>query len=94
MTWQAAKELEDEAQLCLKLDHPNCTYMLGYKATLDNGGLIQIMENCDNGSISDMYVKEGMRFDMQTAWRLARETAVGLSVLHKMGYMHRDIKSQ
>jgi serine/threonine protein kinase len=90
---QVAKELEEEAALCLKLDHPNCLYLLGYKSTADCGGPLQLWELCENGSIYDLYAKKNMRFDMSTALRLARESAAGFGALHQLGYMHRDIKS-
>ena len=87
------KETLDEVNFFLKLDHPNCHYLLGAKTTLDNGGIMLLTEICDKGSVYDFYGKAGKRFDMQTAWRLARECALGFDVIHDMGFMHRDIKS-
>ncbi len=90
---QVVKDLESECSLFLKLDHPNCHYLLGYKVTLDEGGPFQLTELCERGSVYDVYAQRGMKFDQPTAWRMARESALGLDVLHSMGYMHRDVKS-
>mmetsp|Transcript_2202 Transcript_2202/g.5081 ORF Transcript_2202/g.5081 Transcript_2202/m.5081 type:complete len:470 (+) Transcript_2202:1198-2607(+) len=87
------KDTMDEVKFFLMLDHPNCHYLLGAKTTLDNGGIMLLTEICEKGSIFDFYGKGGKRFDMQTAWRLARECAMGFAVIHDLGFMHRDIKS-
>mmetsp|Transcript_63233 Transcript_63233/g.144825 ORF Transcript_63233/g.144825 Transcript_63233/m.144825 type:complete len:720 (-) Transcript_63233:37-2196(-) len=92
-TDDTVKETVDEVNFFLKLDHPNCHYLLGAKTTLDNGGIMLLTEICEKGSIFDFYGKGGKRFDMQTAWRLARECAMGFAVIHDLGFMHRDIKS-
>jgi len=87
------KETLDEVNFFMKLDHPNCHYLLGAKTTLDNGGIMLLTEICDHGSLFDFYSKHGKRFDMRTAWRLAKECAQGFDVIHDLGFMHRDIKS-
>mmetsp|Transcript_29477 Transcript_29477/g.70910 ORF Transcript_29477/g.70910 Transcript_29477/m.70910 type:complete len:710 (-) Transcript_29477:333-2462(-) len=87
------KETLDEVNFFMLLDHPNCHYLLGAKTTIDNGGILLLTEICDNGSIYDFYGKFGKRFDLRTAWRIAKECALGFSVIHGLGYMHRDIKS-
>ena len=76
-----SKELVDETlaevDFFVKLDHPNCHYLLGYKTTLDNGGIMLLTEICELGSIYDFYGKEGKKFCKSTAWRLGRECALG-----------------
>lgn len=37
--------------------------------------------------------KKRMEFDLASKWRIARECAVGLSVLHRQNVVHRDVKS-
>mmetsp|Transcript_68556 Transcript_68556/g.142951 ORF Transcript_68556/g.142951 Transcript_68556/m.142951 type:complete len:708 (+) Transcript_68556:11-2134(+) len=90
---ETVKETIYEVNFFTQLDHPNCHYLLGSKTSLDNGGIILLTEVCDNGSLFEFYGKTGKRFDNPTAWRLARECAVGFMIIHGMGYMHRDIKS-
>ena len=34
-----------------------------------------------------------VKFDQRTAWRIAIECASGLQAVHKLAYMHRDVKS-
>jgi serine/threonine protein kinase len=48
---------------------------------------------CENGSLFDLYCTKGKRFDVHTALRLGKECASGLAEIHRLGYMHRDIKS-
>lgn len=87
------KETLDEVEFFMKLDHPNCHYMLGSKTTLEDGGIMLLTEVCEMGSIFDKYNKENVVFDLATALRLTRECALGFEHIHSMGYMHRDIKS-
>ena len=87
------KETQEEVRFFLKLDHPNCHYLLGAKTTLEDGGILLLTEVCDHGSLFDCYSKEGKTFDLPTSWRIAKECATGLKVIHELGFMHRDIKS-
>lgn len=87
------QETQEEVRFFLKLDHPNCHYLLGAKTTLENGGIMLLTEVCDNGSLFDCYSKSGVKFDNPTAWRIAKECASGFKVIHELGFMHRDIKS-
>lgn len=63
------------------------------KQTLDHGGILMLTEICESGSLFDMYCQKSIRFDMPTAWRIAKECASGMEAIHAIGYMHRDIKS-
>ncbi|EKX44625.1 hypothetical protein GUITHDRAFT_71999 [Guillardia theta CCMP2712] len=87
------QETIDEVDFFLKLDHPNCHYLLGAKTTLEDGGILILTELCDLGSIYDFYSKGRKKFDTATSLRLAEECATGFEVIHSLGYMHRDIKS-
>jgi len=87
------REVLDEVDFFLKLDHPNCHYLLGAKTDLANGGILLLTEICEQGSIYDFYGKYQKRFDMPTAWRIAKECAMGFQVIQELGFMHRDIKS-
>ena len=56
------EETKEEVQFFIKLDHPNCHYLLGAKTTLDNRGImwlteVWLTEVCDNGSLFDSYSK-------------------------------------
>jgi hypothetical protein len=48
-----------------------------------------LTEVCDKGSIFDLYSKENATFMPTTAWRMAKECALGFNHIHGMGYMHR-----
>ncbi len=92
-TKNKTQEILDEVKFFMKLDHPNCHYLLGAKTTLDNGGILELTEVCENGSLFDLYCQKGTRFSAPTAWRIGRECALGYDAIHDIGYMHRDIKS-
>lgn len=90
---ESIEETMNEVNFFLKLDHPNCHYLLGSKTTMEKGGIMLLTEVCESGSLFDIYGKAGRKFDTATAHRIARECAVGLGFIHDIGFMHRDIKS-
>mmetsp|Transcript_17739 Transcript_17739/g.44683 ORF Transcript_17739/g.44683 Transcript_17739/m.44683 type:complete len:584 (-) Transcript_17739:108-1859(-) len=92
-TQELVQECLDEVKFFMALDHPNCHYLLGAKTSLDQGGILVLTEICDNGSLFDMYCTKSIRFDPATAFRIGKECALGFEQIHKIGYMHRDIKS-
>lgn len=49
------------------------------------------MEYCGGGSLQDIYQVTGPLTELQIAY-MCRETLRGLSYLHSMGKIHRDIK--
>lgn len=93
MTPQLQKELETEVRLMLLVHHPNCHFLIGAKTTPEDGGPLLLTEVCHEGSLFDVYAKKRKVFDQATAHRLSKECALGLECLHKLGYMHRDVKS-
>uniref|UniRef100_A0A7S1HLU3 Calmodulin n=1 Tax=Hemiselmis andersenii TaxID=464988 RepID=A0A7S1HLU3_HEMAN len=93
VTKEVMEDLENEVELFMKLDHPNCHYMLGAKLVADAEGPLLLTEVCDEGSLFDLYAKKQKKFDPDTALRIAKECAMGLEHLHSIGYMHRDVKS-
>eukprot|EP00960_Hanusia_phi_P049504 759579-Hanusia_phi.AAC.3 len=89
----AVRETKAEVDFFMRLDHPNCHYLLGAKTSIENGGILLLTELCELGSVYDFYGKSRKAFDAPTALRLAHECSTGFSVIHQMGFMHRDIKS-
>ena len=72
-------EVQNEINFFMKLDHPNCHYLLGAKTTLDDGGIIVLTEVCDQGSLFDLYytkqvpretrpVRRGMPRRVEQGW--------------------------
>jgi hypothetical protein len=92
-TEQICQELAREAGLMRKLEHPNCHVVFGAKCSLADGGPLILTEVCSEGSLFDLYAKRQVKFDPRTAWRIAIECASGLQAVHKLAYMHRDVKS-
>jgi hypothetical protein len=81
---QAAAELEVEAMRAL--DHPHVVAIYGCSRAPD-GSLRVVMELCDGASLHDMrpMTEEHLR-------PLVRQLLLGLAYVHRLGYVHRDIK--
>lgn len=93
-TKEILEDLMNKVNLLNKLDHPFCHYLVGSKIEVDaNGGPLLLTEICEEGSLFDLYAKKQMKFDVKTAWRIAKECALGLEHIHSLGFMHRDLKS-
>ncbi|KAL0860114.1 hypothetical protein ABMA27_010422 [Loxostege sticticalis] len=69
--------------------HPNIVAYYGSYLRRDK--LWISMEYCGGGSLQDIYHVTGPLTELQIAY-MCRETLTGLSYLHSMGKMHRDIK--
>lgn len=69
--------------------HPNIVAYFGSYLRRDK--LWICMEYCGGGSLQDIYHITGPLSEKQIAF-MSRETLQGLSYLHSMGKMHRDIK--
>ncbi|KAL1516557.1 hypothetical protein ABEB36_000461 [Hypothenemus hampei] len=69
--------------------HPNI--IAYYGSYLRRDKLWICMEYCGGGSLQDIYHITGPLAEHQIAY-MCRETLLGLSYLHGMGKMHRDIK--
>ncbi|KAI8433584.1 hypothetical protein MSG28_015605 [Choristoneura fumiferana] len=69
--------------------HPNIVAYYGSYLRRDK--LWISMEYCGGGSLQDIYHVTGPLTELQIAY-MCRETLMGLSYLHSMGKMHRDIK--
>lgn len=69
--------------------HPNIISYYG--SYLRHDKLWICMEYCGGGSLQDIYQVTGPLTEVQIAY-MCRETLLGLSYLHSMGKIHRDIK--
>lgn len=78
-----------EARAAAKLEHPNIVTV--YDAGEFEGYNYIIMQYIDGESIGDMLTKAG-KVDQLKAVRIIKDAAKALSVAHKAGMIHRDIK--
>mmetsp|Transcript_65897 Transcript_65897/g.143848 ORF Transcript_65897/g.143848 Transcript_65897/m.143848 type:complete len:446 (+) Transcript_65897:1-1338(+) len=90
---EALAETTKEVDLMARLDHPNIVYLVG--SCINPPDVVIVTEFCDNGSLFDCIHKQRLQFDRPSLWRIAKETAVGVSMLHDLAppIIHRDIKS-
>lgn len=78
-----------EARAAAKLEHPNIVTV--YDAGEFEGYNYIVMQFIDGESIGDMLAKAG-KIDQLKAVRIMKDAAKALSVAHKAGMIHRDIK--
>ena len=76
-----------EYELIARLDHPNVVRIYDFGVADDHAYIA--MEYCGGGSLK-RHIAAGM--DRYEAYRLMRDIAGALSVLHAAGILHRDLK--
>ncbi|XP_026743472.1 mitogen-activated protein kinase kinase kinase kinase 5 isoform X1 [Trichoplusia ni] len=81
--------IQQEILMMKDCRHPNIVAYYGSYLRRDK--LWISMEYCGGGSLQDIYHETGPLSELQIAY-MCRETLTGLSYLHSMGKMHRDIK--
>ncbi|XP_050680329.1 mitogen-activated protein kinase kinase kinase kinase 5 isoform X2 [Leptidea sinapis] len=81
--------IQQEILMMKDCRHPNIVAYYGSYLRRDK--LWISMEYCGGGSLQDIYHVTGPLSELQIAY-MCRETLTGLSYLHSMGKMHRDIK--
>ncbi|XP_050315103.1 LOW QUALITY PROTEIN: mitogen-activated protein kinase kinase kinase kinase 5 [Anthonomus grandis grandis] len=81
--------IQQEILMMKDCRHPNI--IAYYGSYLRRDKLWICMEYCGGGSLQDIYHITGPLTEIQIAY-MCRETLLGLSYLHNMGKMHRDIK--
>lgn len=81
--------IQQEILMMKDCRHPNIVAYYGSYLRRDK--LWISMEYCGGGSLQDIYHVTGPLGELQIAY-MCRETLTGLSYLHSMGKMHRDIK--
>lgn len=61
----------------------------------DDSNKYFICEYCDGGDLLNYQAKQPNKvFTLKKATKILSEVIKGLELLHKMGYLHRDIKPQ
>mmetsp|Transcript_32849 Transcript_32849/g.75121 ORF Transcript_32849/g.75121 Transcript_32849/m.75121 type:complete len:549 (-) Transcript_32849:159-1805(-) len=92
---EIAQDLQEEAKLLQRLDHPNVHFMLGGRFDARDPPLCMLTELCPNGSLFDCYYTNGKRFTPAAKFMFAMQCAQGINVLHTLNppFIHRDIKS-
>ncbi|XP_025191259.1 mitogen-activated protein kinase kinase kinase kinase 5 isoform X1 [Melanaphis sacchari] len=81
--------IQQEILMMQDCHHPNIIEYYGSYLRRDK--LWICMEYCSGGSLQDIYHITGPLTEIQIAY-MCRETLKGLSYLHMMGKMHRDVK--
>jgi len=89
-----AKNLLEEAQNVLLLDHPNLVKLYRYHLSRDRRKIYLVYEYCDGGDLGAYAAAKGGRLDLSEALEVLRQVTAGLAYLHSMGFIHMDIKPE
>jgi len=87
-------ETEKEVNVMKMFDHPNIVFLIGACTTMPD--VCIVTEFCSHGSLFTCMHQKRLNFDHPSLWRIMRECATGLHVLHcaePTPVIHRDIKS-
>jgi len=85
--------LLDEAQSVLFLNHPNLVKLHKYIIPKGKNEIYLLYEFCDGGDLKN-YVETKGKLKLTEALDILKQIASGLAYLHKMGYIHSDIKPE
>ncbi len=88
---QNAQRLIREAKAAAKLVHPNVVTI--YEVGEDDHGKYIVMEYVKGAPLSDVLAKKGI-FKPQRSVNLIIQVLKALNTAHKLGILHRDIKSE
>jgi len=83
-------EIQREVHVLQECNHPNVVRYLGSLRTRD--ALWIVMEYCGGGSAADLIHAGDAPLDEQSIAYICAETLKGLSYLHSIGKVHRDVK--
>ena len=86
------KELDHEATMLQAVRHAHVVQFCGAGA-LDNGTPFIVTELMELGTLTSVLHDKTIALDWYTRQRFARETALGMALVHSLGHMHRDLKS-
>ena len=64
-----------------------------YDSFLENGDLNIVMEYCDNGDLCNYLSKQKQPLKEDLIWQMFIKITLGLTAIHKMKVLHRDIKT-
>jgi serine/threonine protein kinase len=84
------KRFQLEAKILSKLNHPHIVRMLD--ADWHEGQLFIVMELLADQDLGQLLSSSPRGLPVRRAVELARQLAVGLSVVHQRGIVHRDLK--
>ncbi len=89
-TDEAHQDLDREASMLQAVRHPHIVQFFG-AGSLENGMPFILTELMELGTLSSVLRTQALDWD--TKIRFARETALGMGLVHSLQRMHRDLKS-
>jgi len=84
-------KLRKEAAILSSVEHPNVVRLIGLSIT--DSSLQLVTELLPSGNLRSLLSNENMSLSWQKRLSFLRDAALGISHLHSLGILHRDIKS-
>jgi hypothetical protein len=84
-------QLRQEVGVLRRIDHPNIVHFMDLKKSV--GHYYLILEYCAGGDLA-MFLKSRGRLCERSAQRFLQQLSEGLLVLHRLNFIHRDLKPQ
>lgn len=85
------KTFRSEAEVMASCQHPNTVRLYG--VCLEEGKLALLMEYLDKGPLYNLLSDTSIPLSWHERFRIATDTASGLSYIHSLKIVHRDLKS-
>lgn len=89
-----ARNLLNEAQNVLLLDHPHLVKLYHYHISRDRKRVYLLYEFCDGGDLKSYVQSKGGKLSLEDALKVLKQVVSGLAYLHSLGYIHMDIKPE
>ena len=86
------KELDHEATMLQAVRHAHVVQFFGVGALADRTPFM-VVELMELGTLTSVLYDSSIGVDWHTRQRFARETGLGMALVHSLGHMHRDLKS-
>ncbi|BFU25977.1 tyrosine kinase, putative [Entamoeba histolytica HM-1:IMSS-B] len=90
LTEEQEKEFKHEVNMLTQYRHPCIVNLVG--AVYTEGEISIVTEFADYGSLSKLYKKELLPFDLKI--KIMEDIVVGLAFLHENNIIHRDVKGE
>ena len=87
----SAERFEREARVAATINHPNCVAVYDYGR--DDNGYFLVLEWVEGQTLADLVTRSGP-LEPKRAAHLMAQVCDGLSAIHALGFVHRDVKPQ
>ena len=88
---QSSQRFENEARLCLTINHPHV--VSGFAFFKEQAYAALLLEYVDGGTLADL-IHSQQKLRIKEVLRLLTELGAGIEAIHRAGIVHRDLKPE